>query len=72
MQAVSQSDGGVIGFSVDRPAAGRNTLSPAAMAHYLRRVDPLSALCFAEAMYEGAAWANEAGGAYWAAVVRLV
>ncbi len=70
MQAMPQIDG-VTGFPVDRPVA-RNTLSPAAMAHYLRRVEPLSALCFAEAMYEGAAWANEAWGAYWAAVVRLV
>ena len=60
MQALAQIDA-VTGFPVDRPAA-----------HYLRRVDPSAARCFAEAMYEGAAWANEAWGAYWAAVVCLV
>ncbi len=70
MQATPQADS-VMGFPVEVPARSV-ALSPAAMAHYLRRVDPLSALCFAEAMYEGAAWANEDWGAYWADVVRLV
>ena len=47
-------------------------LSRAAMAGHLRRADPVSARCFAEAMYEGSAWANESWGAYWADVIRLV
>lgn len=45
---------------------------PAAMARYLRRTNGDAALCFARAMHEDAAWANEEWGSYWAAVVRLV
>ena len=47
-------------------------LSPAAMATYLRRTGGDAAPCFAQAMYDEAAWANEAWGAYWAEIVRLV
>ncbi len=47
-------------------------LSPAAMARYLRRTNGAAALCFAQAIYEGSAWANDDWGAYWADVVRLV
>ena len=45
---------------------------PAAMARYLRRTNGDAALCFARAMHEDAAWANEAWGSYWADVIRLV
>ena len=47
-------------------------LSPAGMASYLRRTNGPAALCFAQAIYEDAAWANDAWGAYWADVVRRV
>ena len=47
-------------------------LSPAAMALHLRRSSGDAAYCFAVAMHEDAAWANEAWGAYWADVMRLV
>ena len=53
-------------------ALDESSLSPAAMARYLRRTNGDAALCFAQAIYEDAAWANEAWGAYWADVVRLV
>ena len=46
--------------------------SPAAMARYLRRTTGAAALCFAQAIYEDSAWANDDWGAYWADVVRLV
>ena len=52
--------------------AEESPLSPAAMARYLRRTNGEAALCFAEAIYEDAAWANEDWGAYWADVVRMV
>lgn len=45
---------------------------PAAMARYLRRTSGDAALCFARAMHEDSAWANEAWGSYWADVIRLV
>ncbi len=70
MQPNSQADS-FLGFKVEIPARS-TALSAAAMARYLCQVDPASAQCFAEAMYEGAAWANEDWGAYWADVVRLI
>lgn len=70
MQAVPQAGGFNDGLVV--AAAVSSTLAPAAMAHHLRQVDPRAALCFAQAMYERAAWANEEWGDYWAAVVRSV
>ena len=70
IQATPQADS-FMGFPVEVPLRSI-ALSPAVMAQYLRRVDPRSALCFAEAMYERSAWANEDWGAYWADVVRLV
>ncbi len=45
---------------------------PAAMARYLRKTSGDAALCFARAMHEDAAWANEDWGSYWADVIRLV
>ena len=45
---------------------------PAAMAQYLRQTSGDAALCFARAMHEDSAWANEAWGSYWADVIRLV
>ena len=45
---------------------------PAAMARYLRQTSGDAALCFARAMHEGSAWANEEWGSYWADVIRLV
>ena len=54
------------------PAVAVSALSPEGMARYLRRTAGTAALCFARAIYEDAAWANEAWGAYWADVVRLV
>jgi hypothetical protein len=50
----------------------RTGLSPMAMAGHLRRTNPDVALCFARAMYDDAAWANEGWGAYWADVMRLI
>ncbi len=48
-------------------------LAPAAMARYLRRTNgAAAALCFAQAIYEDSAWANDDWGAYWADVMRLV
>ena len=46
--------------------------TPQAMAQYLRRTSGSAAYCFAQAMHEGSAWANEAWGKYWADVMRLV
>lgn len=46
--------------------------TPHAMAHYLRRTSGSAARCFAQAMHEDAAWANEGWGEYWADVMRLV
>ncbi len=43
-----------------------------AMAKYLRRTSGSAARCFAQAMHDDSAWANERWGAYWADVVRLV
>lgn len=45
---------------------------PQAMAHYLRRTSGSAAFCFARAMHEDSAWANERWGDYWADVMRLV
>jgi hypothetical protein len=45
---------------------------PQAMAHYLRRTSGSAAFCFARAMHEDSAWANENWGEYWADVMRLV
>ena len=70
MQAVPQASGFIHVPVV--AAAASSALAPAAMAHHLRQVDPRAALCFAQAMYDRVAWANEEWGAYWAAVVRLV
>ena len=70
MQAVLHADG--FGKRPAAPSALASALAPADMAGYLRRVDPLAALCFAQAMYDRVAWANEDWGAYWAAVVDLV
>ncbi len=70
MQTVPQADGFTDFTAVVSTLS--SALSPAAMAHHLRRVDPLLALCFAQAMYDRVAWANEDWGAYWADVVRLV
>lgn len=47
-------------------------LCPAAMARFLRRTSGEAARCFAQAMHDDAAWANEDWGAYWADVIRLV
>ncbi len=57
-----------------RPVAALldDVLSPAAMAQHLRRTSGSAALCFAQAMHEGSAWANEAWGAYWADVIKAV
>ena len=52
--------------------AAEQPLSPAAMARYLRRTNGAAALCFAQAIYEGSAWANDDWAAYWADVIRLV
>ena len=54
------------------PAMQGAFLSPAAMAQHLRRASGPAALCFALAMHEEAAWANEQWGAYWADVIREV
>ena len=51
---------------------GLSGLSPAAMAVHLLRTHPASARCFAQAMYEGSAWANDEWGDYWADVMNLV
>ncbi len=51
---------------------GAAAFTPDAMAQYLRRTNGDAALCFAQAMHDGSAWANDAWGAYWADVVRLV
>ena len=45
---------------------------PHAMAQYLRRTSGSAAYCFARAMHEDSAWANEDWGDYWADVMRLV
>lgn len=70
MQTMHANAGNMVASPSDGRTAG--SLSPAAMAGYLRRSDPLRARCFAEAMHEGAAWANEAWGRFWADVVQLV
>jgi hypothetical protein len=46
--------------------------TPQAMAQYLRRTSGSAAHCFARAMHEDSAWANETWGDYWADVMRLV
>jgi hypothetical protein len=52
--------------------ASSTFLSAADMARHLRQTDPKRARCFALAMHEGVAWANDDWGAFWADVVRLV
>ncbi len=52
--------------------ADRSALSPLAMALHLRAAEGGAAFCFARAMHEGSAWANEDWGDYWADVMRLV
>ena len=47
-------------------------LSPADMARRLRQTYSEDARCFAAAIHEDSAWANERWAAYWADVVRLV
>lgn len=48
-------------------------LAPASMAAYLRRNgSTATALCFARAMHEGSAWANEGWGRFWAEVMAEV
>lgn len=51
---------------------GAGGLSPVSMARYLRETNPLNAHCFALQMQEQSAWANDAWGAYWGDVARLV
>ena len=48
------------------------TMSPADMACHLRRSSGTAALCFALAMYENVAWANEGWAAFWADVISQV
>ena len=48
------------------------SLPPATMARHLRQSHAEDAYCFALEMQEQVAWANEAWGAYWGAVARLV
>ena len=69
MQAVQQQP-----IPASPPAAALldGVLSPAAMAQHLRRAAGSAALCFAQAMHEGAAWANDAWGDYWADVIKAV
>ena len=69
MQAVQQQP-----TQVAPPVAALldGALSPSAMALHLRRTSGSAALCFAKAMHEGAAWANESWGAYWADVIKAV
>jgi len=62
----------VIPFPVRMRQETSATFSPADMARYLRRTDPARARCFALAMHEDVAWANDDWGAFWADVVRLV
>jgi len=47
-------------------------LSPADMARRLRHAYSEDARCFAAAIHEDSAWANERWAAYWADVLRLV
>ncbi len=63
--------GNVVAFpeSLDRTGP---YLSPAAMATHLKRTNPSNARCFAVAMHEDSAWANEDWGRFWADVIRLV
>ncbi len=52
--------------------ADRSALPPLMMALHLRAAEGGAAFCFARAMHEGSAWANEDWGRYWADVMRLV
>ena len=70
MSHVSTGSGAVQFAPVVMTAA--STFPPQAMAGHLRRTSGTAALCFAQAMHDGSAWANEAWGAYWADVIRLV
>jgi hypothetical protein len=49
-----------------------HAMSAADMARHLRRSSGSSALCFALAMYENVAWANEGWAAFWADVISEV
>ena len=55
-------------FAMATPAG----FTPFAMAQHLRRTSGDHALCFAQAIYKDAAWANDDWGAYWADVISLV
>ena len=70
MQTTHANAGNIVAFPFNQRIV--RGLSPAAMASHLRRSNPLEARCFAKAMHEDAAWANEAWGQFWADVVRLV
>ncbi len=76
MQTTHRDAATVIPFPVQMrqvaPTAASTALSPAEMARHLRLANPERARCFALAMHEGVAWANEEWGAFWADVVRLV
>jgi hypothetical protein len=47
-------------------------LSPADMARRLVQAHAANAKCFALAMYERSAWANDHWAAYWAEIIDLV
>jgi hypothetical protein len=61
-----------IGALIPALFADEPATCPAAMARYLRRTSGDAAYCFARAMHEDSAWANEDWGAYWADVMRLI
>lgn len=69
MQTI-QSQPSAVSATVKLPPSG--TLSPAGMALHLRRSGGDAALCFAQAIYDDSAWANETWAAFWADVIRLV
>ena len=71
MQMPQANHGNVVAFP-ESPIHPGPYLSPAAMAGHLRRTNPVNARCFALAMHEDAAWANEDWGRFWADVLRLV
>ena len=56
--------------TLNLPPSG--TLSPAGMALHLRRSGGDAALCFAQAIYDDSAWANESWAAFWAEIIRLI
>lgn len=70
MQQIDTGCGPAVPPVIAFPA--RTDFPPQVMARHLRRTSGQAALCFAQAMHEDAAWANEGWGAYWADVMRLV